>query len=419
MAEGPHGRVCGRDGHVQRHGAGASSGELSSPFGMNTSFIANFQTAPNPFNAANTHRHELRHRVLGRPRLRRRLRRLPHLRHLAAEADARLRHALLRPAGRPVGLRPRPRRSTRTRSCSPSTASWRGRSAAPCRSPRARTRAATPTGPGRACGSSTCRTPPRRGRSRPSTRTADRTRTRCFPPAAAVRCTCSTRATRSARADLRPAGRAGRARGRPRRPPGRRGAVPRPGRRAGGRRAAGRLPGDADGTYKPVSEHGIVAPLDDFLGCHDLSAFPDKGIVGAACGEQAQVWNIDRRTGLPDTGASAVGLRPAERRLLALGDVQLGRQGGQLHRRVVRRRLPAADDQDRRPAGVPRVFDTGNCSSSTRAAARCCRSTATRGRRTTTRARRPASTAPRTSASRCRRAIATCWSTRTIAAARR
>ena len=29
--------------------------ELSSPFGMNTSFIANFQTAQNPFNAANTH----------------------------------------------------------------------------------------------------------------------------------------------------------------------------------------------------------------------------------------------------------------------------------------------------------------------------------------------------------------------------
>ncbi len=60
-------------------------------------------------------------------------------------------------------------------------------------------------------------------------------------------------------------------------------------------------PGDADGTYKPVSEHGITAPLDDFLGCHDLSSFPAKGIVGAACGEQAQVWDIDRRTGLPDT----------------------------------------------------------------------------------------------------------------------
>jgi hypothetical protein len=60
-------------------------------------------------------------------------------------------------------------------------------------------------------------------------------------------------------------------------------------------------PGDADGTYKPVSEHGITAPLDDFLGCHDLSSFPDKGIVGAACGEQAQVWDIDPETGLPDT----------------------------------------------------------------------------------------------------------------------
>ena len=60
-------------------------------------------------------------------------------------------------------------------------------------------------------------------------------------------------------------------------------------------------PGDADGTYKPVSEHGIAAPLDDFLGCHDLSSFPKKGIVGAACGEQAQVWNIDKATGLPDT----------------------------------------------------------------------------------------------------------------------
>jgi hypothetical protein len=60
-------------------------------------------------------------------------------------------------------------------------------------------------------------------------------------------------------------------------------------------------PGDADGTYRPVSEHGIAAPLDDFLGCHDLSSFPAKGIVGAACGEQAQVWEIDRRTGLPET----------------------------------------------------------------------------------------------------------------------
>ncbi len=61
-------------------------------------------------------------------------------------------------------------------------------------------------------------------------------------------------------------------------------------------------PGDADGTYRPGTEHGLGSGvLDDFLGCHDLSAFPKKGIVGAACGEQAQVWNIDEETGLPDT----------------------------------------------------------------------------------------------------------------------
>ena len=61
-------------------------------------------------------------------------------------------------------------------------------------------------------------------------------------------------------------------------------------------------PGDADGTYRPGSEHGLGSGvLDDFLGCHDLSAFPKKGIVGAACGEQAQVWDIDEKTGLPDT----------------------------------------------------------------------------------------------------------------------
>ncbi len=60
-------------------------------------------------------------------------------------------------------------------------------------------------------------------------------------------------------------------------------------------------PGDADGTYRPVSEQGLRAPLDDFLGCHDLSVFPGKAMVGAACAEQAQVWDIDKRSGLPDT----------------------------------------------------------------------------------------------------------------------
>jgi hypothetical protein len=67
-------------------------------------------------------------------------------------------------------------------------------------------------------------------------------------------------------------------------------------------------PGDPDGTYRPVTEHGLGGGavggsglLDDFLGCHDLSVFPSEGIVGAACGEQAQVWEIDKKTGLPDT----------------------------------------------------------------------------------------------------------------------
>lgn len=60
-------------------------------------------------------------------------------------------------------------------------------------------------------------------------------------------------------------------------------------------------PGDADGVYRPVSEQGLHAPLDNFVGCHDLSAFPGRGMVGAACGEQAQVWTIDATTGLPDT----------------------------------------------------------------------------------------------------------------------
>jgi hypothetical protein len=60
-------------------------------------------------------------------------------------------------------------------------------------------------------------------------------------------------------------------------------------------------PGDADGVYRPASEQGLAGVLDNFLGCHDLSVFPARGIVGAACGEQAQVWEIDPQSGLPDT----------------------------------------------------------------------------------------------------------------------
>ena len=120
----------------------------------------------------------------------------------------------------------------------------------------------------------------------------------------AARCTCSTRAIRSARA--RPAARSAR------RPAARSTTAScRSSRSRSATRPAARekaelpivYPGDADGVYKPVTDHGLQPPtvLDNFLACHDLSSFPDKGIVGAACGEQAQVWKIDRWTGLPDT----------------------------------------------------------------------------------------------------------------------
>ena len=106
-------------------------------------------------------------------------------------------------------------------------------------------------------------------------------------------------------------------------------------------------PGDADGVYKPVSDQGLTGVLDNFLGCHDLSVFPAKGIVGAACAEQAQVWEIDAQTGLPDTANPRWVYDQPNVDFLALRDVQLGRQGRQLHRRVVRRWLPDDHDEDR------------------------------------------------------------------------
>ena len=67
-------------------------------------------------------------------------------------------------------------------------------------------------------------------------------------------------------------------------------------------------PGDNDNKYLPVSEHGINGGevgtsglVDGMRACHDLAVFVEKRLVGAACGEQAQVWKIDARTGLPRT----------------------------------------------------------------------------------------------------------------------
>ncbi len=69
-----------------------------------------------------------------------------------------------------------------------------------------------------------------------------------------------------------------------------------------------RYPGDNDNNYLPISEHGLNGGavgdsglVDGMRACHDLGVFVEAGIVGAACGEQAQVWRLNRRTGLPDT----------------------------------------------------------------------------------------------------------------------
>jgi hypothetical protein len=63
-----------------------------------------------------------------------------------------------------------------------------------------------------------------------------------------------------------------------------------------------RYPGDADNQFTP-SEHGLSFPglVDGMTACHDIAVFPDRGLVAGACAEQAQVWRIDKKTGLPDT----------------------------------------------------------------------------------------------------------------------
>ena len=109
---------------------------LTHPFGQNFWFFANFQTAQNPYNAANTHVTSSDIAFWGDTRVRGRLRRLPHLRRLDARRRADLRRPLLRPAGRPVGLRHATTTARPTRSCSPSTACSPAASAAPARPAR-------------------------------------------------------------------------------------------------------------------------------------------------------------------------------------------------------------------------------------------------------------------------------------------
>ena len=181
-------------------------------------------------------------------------------------------------------------------------------------------------------------------------------------------------------------------------------------------------PGDADGTYKPVSEHGIAAPLDDFLGCHDLSSFPKKGIVGAACGEQAQVWNIDKATGLPDTENPAWAYDQPNVDFWHSATFSWDGKVANFIDESFGDGCPTVTTKTGGLPGGTREFETGNMfffDTKQRRPAVGVPQPAAVERRLAPGAATGARTAPRTSASRCRRATATCWSTRSTAAARR
>ena len=369
-------------------------------------------------------RDQLGHRLLGRPGLRGRLRRLPHLRRLQAGAEARLGHALLRAAGRPVGVGPRRRRRRRhARAVGRQRA---GRLAVRRRARRQERRHGRPirTARGRACGSSTSAIRRRRPRSRPSTRTAARTPTRCCPSPDGK----SMRVLNSSYplGDGPTCGPLGEAQGRK----VNHGVVQvidvpfdDPAQASELTELPVVYPGDADGTYKPGlrARHRRAAGRLPRLPRPEL--VPEEGHRGR--GLRRAGADLEHRRGDRPArhGEPGLGLRPDERRLLALRHLQLGRRGRQLHRRVLRRRLPDGDDEDRRPARRhPPVQHRQHVllRHEERRPAVGVPQPAAVERPARARGRRPAArTAPRTSASRCRRATATCWSTRSTAAARR
>ena len=174
-------------------------------------------------------RHQLRHRVLGRHRVCGRLRRLPRLRRLDAHPAADLGRPLLRPAGRPVGVRHGQGR--------------RGRHARPLRRQRAHEQQVRrrPRGEGRRDGplsGGRLGGPARLRHLRPGHAGAGRGR---LPGLRLAHEHAAARAAREAghvrpqlelpagrRPDLRPAGRRAGARRQPRRRAGHRGAVRRP-----------------------------------------------------------------------------------------------------------------------------------------------------------------------------------------------
>ena len=271
----------------------------ASPFGEKFWFFANFQTAQNPFNAANTHLTSSDIAFWGD---------LAYVgdyggfRIFDVSKPSRSRSPTPAATGRRVTRRCSTATTTArpTRSCCPSTACSPARTAVP--------------GPGqgrRRVSGERVGGPARLRHLRPDGARSGRGR---LPGLRLAHQHAAARARRQVderaqlelparrRPDVRPARRLEGPQGQSRRGAGHQRAVRDPADAIETTELPVVYPGDADGTYRPGSEHGLGAGvLDDFLGCHDLSAFPKKGIVGAACGEQAQVWNIDEETGLPDT----------------------------------------------------------------------------------------------------------------------
>ena len=145
-------------------------------------------------------------------------------------------------------------------------------------------------------------------------------------------------------------------------------------------------PGDADGDYKPVSEHGIVAPLDNFLGCHDLSSFPDlghrrRGVRRAGAG-------VEHRPPHRPAGHRRTRCGPTTSRTSTSGTRRRSAGTARSRTSSTSRSATAARRRRRRPAACPAapegVRDRQHVLLRDAAAASCCRSSATRGRRTTT-----------------------------------
>ena len=233
----------GRPRHERQHGARARPGGADEPLGARLLVPRQLPDGAESVQRRQHARHELRHRLLGRPRLRRRLRRLPCLRHLEADAEAGLGRALLWPAGRPVGVRHRPRPQGRHAGAVGRQRAHRARLR---RWPGGQDPGHGPLSGGRLGG------PTRLRHLQPATAGADRGRVpglrlahqHAAPqPAWPLDVRAQLELSARRRADLRAAGSPGGAGGQPRRRAGHRGAVPQPGGGRGADGAADRLSG--------------------------------------------------------------------------------------------------------------------------------------------------------------------------------